>query len=372
MSELKDIVIVQEPVQGREAGLKKPYISSLLHPTLILQAVFKSPPTYNTLKSQNLICNLVLYSPEMDETQSVVANSYYSKQPYTTNFFGCSSTNSCALIDPQTNIHNLYFIFPDIHVKTAGEYRLLCQVCSPENPAKVISKFTRPFKILRRPDFEKPKSITELSAAFEDQGAEAKYSSQDLSQIKINQIVIQDMDFFGPRIGFIKFKVDMAWLDGTPLPGIVFCRGDAVAILVILKSPDMEKVVMVQQPRVPIGSMGFLELPAGMLDDSNSFVGTAAQELKEETGLAIEHDELFHLNTLAPSPGGCDEYLGLYYVEKHMETKEILELEGKICGLREHGERISLKLVDFDELYSSTSMPVLAAAALYNKLKNKL
>ncbi|KAJ3257921.1 hypothetical protein HK103_004212 [Boothiomyces macroporosus] len=199
---------------------------------------------------------------------------------------------------------------------------------------------------------------------------QANIASQDLSQIKINQIIVQDVDYFGSRIGFVKFKVDMTWLDGTPLPGIVFCRGDAVAILVILQSADLKKVVMVQQPRLPIGSMGFSELPAGMLDDSNSFVGTAAQELKEETGLVIEHDELVHLNTLAPSPGGCDEYLGLYYVEKEMETSEILELEGKVCGLREHGERISLKLVDFEELYSSKSLPVLAAVALYKKHKN--
>jgi ADP-sugar diphosphatase len=84
-------------------------------------------------------------------------------------------------------------------------------------------------------------------------------------EIIVNQIIIQDLDFFGPRIGFMKYLVDVTWVDGKKLPGIVFCRGSSVACLVLVSTvTDSTKwVVLVDQPRIPIGSMSFLELPAG-------------------------------------------------------------------------------------------------------------
>ena len=41
------------------------------------------------------------------------------------------------------------------------------------------------------------------------------------------------------------------------------------------------------QPRVPTGRYSFVELPAGMLDQSGDFAGVAAKELKEETGIEV-------------------------------------------------------------------------------------
>lgn len=92
------------------------------------------------------------------------------------------------------------------------------------------------------------------------------------------------------------------------LPGIVFARGGAVAILMLLESesgtyavlteqvgvkyahytslhflpfgiPEEFLGMLTSQARVPVGRV-LLELPAGMLDDDvGDFIGTAAREV---------------------------------------------------------------------------------------------
>jgi ADP-sugar diphosphatase len=70
--------------------------------------------------------------------------------------------------------------------------------------------------------------------------------------------------------------------DDTRIPGIVLLRGDAVAVLIRVISPvGKSYALLVQQARIPLGHLSALELPAGMLDGSSNFMGTAAQELKE-------------------------------------------------------------------------------------------
>jgi ADP-sugar diphosphatase len=195
-------------------------------------------------------------------------------------------------------------------------------------------------------------------------------SLQMLQNQTLRKIVIQDVDMFGKRIGFLKFKAEMEWEDGTPIPGIVFCRGDSVGIFLVLNTGHEDPyVVLVQQPRIPIATMDFLELPAGMLDGSDSFVGVAAQELKEECGIEIHERDLILLSRLAPSPGGCDEFLSIFKAELNMSEKEAQELEGRLGGLREHGERIRIRLVRKSKLYETKSMSILAALALYDQQK---
>lgn len=86
--------------------------------------------------------------------------------------------------------------------------------------------------------------------------------------VMFHGIEIEDFNLFGSRIGFLKFRLDARYKeDGVRLPGIVFMRGDAVAILLVLHSPgnDDPYVVMVQQPRIPFASLGFLELPGTLI-----------------------------------------------------------------------------------------------------------
>lgn len=71
------------------------------------------------------------------------------------------------------------------------------------------------------------------------------------------------------------------------VPGIVFLRGGAVGVLVILDCEGEEYTILTKQARVPIGDSQLPEIPAGMLDGSGNFKGVAASELEEEVGLSF-------------------------------------------------------------------------------------
>lgn len=61
-----------------------------------------------------------------------------------------------------------------------------------------------------------------------------------------------------------------------------------MSVLTILrcndKSDKEDQVLLTLQPRIPVASLAFPEIPAGMLDGSGNFSGTAAREIYEETG----------------------------------------------------------------------------------------
>jgi ADP-sugar diphosphatase len=153
----------------------------------------------------------------------------------------------------------------------------------------------------------------------------------------LHKVEVQSVDWFGPRIGFVKLKASIR--NSQPkseLPGVVFLRGGSVAVLMILRpsdSIDERWVVMTEQPRVPTGSLSFFEIPAGMLDGARNFAGKAAEEIAEETGLTMQSSELIDLTALAlrqskggketnlknamyPSPGGSDEFIAIFLWEK--------------------------------------------------------
>lgn len=169
------------------------------------------------------------------------------------------------------------------------------------------------------------------------------------------------------------------------LPGICFLRGNAVTILVALfVDVDSDSYVddehnqqqhptayalLVEQPRVPIGSVSCLELPAGMMDDETQNVtGIAVQEIRQECGIAIGGGELVDLTDLAlstpvrkgnlpvaavpPSPGGCDEFCRVLYLEKRVTRAELDDMRGRLQGLRDHGEHITLRVVPLEQAWS--------------------
>ncbi|XP_025652706.2 nudix hydrolase 14, chloroplastic-like [Arachis hypogaea] len=103
--------------------------------------------------------------------------------------------------------------------------------------------------------------------------------------LALRQVLIQGVDMFGKRIGFLKFKADIY----KPVPSIVFVRGLAVTVLILLESEGETYAVLTEQARVPTGRI-ILELPAGMLDDDKGdFVGTAVREVEEETGIKVSN-----------------------------------------------------------------------------------
>ncbi|OTB17092.1 hypothetical protein K445DRAFT_316583 [Daldinia sp. EC12] len=239
----------------------------------------------------------------------------------------------------------------------------------------------------------------------------------------LHNITIQSFDLFGrppqQRLAFLKLIAEISNGAGETLPGSIFLRGPSVAMLVVLIPDDLTPsgnhderfVVLTVQPRIPAGSLAFVELPAGMVDEGGSFAGTAAQEIKEELGLEIPASELLclsdlvttsysnssssssssHLNegsnedgdedlsdeklpsAMYPSAGGCDEHIPIFMHERRVPRDTLKEWTGKLTGLREHGERITLKLVRMSDLWKEGARDAkcLAAVALWEGLKRE-
>jgi ADP-sugar diphosphatase len=207
------------------------------------------------------------------------------------------------------------------------------------------------------------------SAQFKDWLA-----SMDRSRFTIKSVHIQSVDKFGPKIGFIKFKADLADSRGKFLPGIIFMRGNSVGILPVFTCKGRSYAVLTVQPRAATGRFDFVEIPAGMLDGSGNFGGTAAKELDEELGLKITEAELTDLSGLAglntgfyPSPGGCDEAIRLFTFTREVSEDEMAAMNGKCTGLLSEGEQITLKIVPIDELWSIPDGKTIAAIALYQR-----
>ncbi|KAL8647293.1 MAG: hypothetical protein Q9226_006491 [Calogaya cf. arnoldii] len=215
---------------------------------------------------------------------------------------------------------------------------------------------------------------------------------------KLRKIDVQSVDFFGgKRLGFVKLKADISNENGEKLPGSVFLRGASVAMMLILQPNDVpenteeeKQVILTVQPRIPAGSLALAELPAGMLDDSGTLAGAAAKEIAEETGLEIPASELINMTELAlpaassdnderlqqavyPSPGGSDEFIPLFLWQKRVPRDQLKEWQGKLTGLREHGEKITLMLCPLEQVWKlgGRDAKVLAGWAFYHGLRRE-
>ena len=72
----------------------------------------------------------------------------------------------------------------------------------------------------------------------------------------VTAVHIQNVDMFGPRVGFVKFTAAAKLVVGNSgdpnediidVPGIVFMRGGAVGVLVILECDDREYTIVTYQ-----------------------------------------------------------------------------------------------------------------------------
>lgn len=225
--------------------------------------------------------------------------------------------------------------------------------------------------------------------SFETALQQAKANGENY---EARQIEIQSMDFFGDRIGFLKFKLDLYHPNKRALPGVTVLRGGSVGMFVVLEendTPEREQyVVLVQQPRVPAASTGFLEIPAGMIDESvqlsssegaksdGAFTGAAARELEEEVGITITSSELVDLapefRPLYLSPGLLDETMKLYAYEAKLPSAEIKKMQGKLRERTEGSENevIHLRIVKKKEMWNMAQMQdmkSLLALSLYDR-----
>lgn len=259
---------------------------------------------------------------------------------------------------------------------------------SPNSVPVTLGKHLYEDQLRRFPAFEHWYDTLQASLKNQKSDEHAFYDKP----YSLKSIDILSVSFKGQGILFLKFEALITNAAGERLPGIVFLRGPSVAMLMILRPHDNKSerlVIMTEQPRIPAGSLAFLKIPAGMMDDDkDTFAGVAAREIKEETGLTVHRKDLKDLTALAldnapnptgeklhnamyPSPGGCDEYIALFLWEKVLNRQLMEQIKGRLSGLRSQSEMIRIRLIKYEDLwsYGARDAKTLAAWALYESLK---
>ena len=84
---------------------------------------------------------------------------------------------------------------------------------------------------------------------------------------------------------------------------------------VVILAEHEGQVVLIEQPRVPLGNRKCIELPAGLVgdEDDKGVEETAIKELEEETGFSADHIEV--IGEFFSSPGMVSE--GFTLVRAH-------------------------------------------------------
>lgn len=127
----------------------------------------------------------------------------------------------------------------------------------------------------------------------------------------------------------------------------VFERGHAVVVLPY--DPKEDKVVLIEQIRVPVYSATerpwLLELVAGMIEDGESAEQVAHRELHEEAGLVANTMEL--ISNYFSSPGGTSERFEFYWAEIDSTRA------AGIHGLSEEHEDIKVHVMPRDAAYQA-------------------
>ena len=187
-------------------------------------------------------------------------------------------------------------------------------------------------------------------------------------EFAIEEVMINKVHFFRGKPGFIFAEAKGTYRDSnSPVLGITLIRGDSVAILPILYAPDGKTYTLVlHQARIAIADPDFVEIPAGMLDEG-VFVNKAIEELKEEIGddFLITEKDLIPLDTIYPSPGGCDEEIQIFAFEYHMTWEGIHSLEGRHSGSALENEHIVIEVIPIEELPFKASRDMKARMAHY-------
>ncbi|MCE7039558.1 NUDIX hydrolase [Dyadobacter sp. CY312] len=151
---------------------------------------------------------------------------------------------------------------------------------------------------------------------------------------------------------FSLLYTDATTPEGNKIPPICFLKGEVVCVLIcFINTLTKEKfLILVRQRRICDGSLTY-EHPAGMLDSESDAAEVAAREVWEETGIAVQKEQLVQLNSepFYPSTGTSDEAMYLYYCELELAHDEIQSYHNKSQGLLSDHEYIETFVVPFEE-----------------------
>lgn len=158
---------------------------------------------------------------------------------------------------------------------------------------------------------------------------------------------------YNGEVLFSLVMLDAETPEGDKIPPICFIKGEVVSVMVVLIDTDTgEKyLLLVKQRRIAEGGYTF-EHPAGMVDGSWTPLQIAVQEVREETGISLDEDQLIDLSPgkrRFPSTGTSDECMYLYFCEIRISLADILAFENKNMGSSCEFERITTHVFPFIE-----------------------
>ncbi len=178
------------------------------------------------------------------------------------------------------------------------------------------------------------------------------------NKLKTNGLDVHRVDeLYSRRNGqgeilFSLLYTDATTPEGNKIPPICFLKGEVVCVLIcFIDSVSKEKyLLLVRQRRICDGSLTY-EHPAGMLDSESDAAAVAAREVWEETGIAVEKEQLvaLHKEPFYPSTGTSDEAIYLFYCELELTHAEIQAYHNTTQGLLSDHEYIQTFVVPFAE-----------------------
>ena len=178
----------------------------------------------------------------------------------------------------------------------------------------------------------------------------------------LEKVSVQYVKAFGtnkstglPIVGLMVVELFYRCAHQSFIPGVVFLRADAVAILITENCDGVVWTCLVYQPRAAAGKW-MLELPAGMMqrmendgEEQMSLTGQAIKELREEVGITIKVENLRDLGTYWPSVGGTKEQITFYHVDYPGMVSLVRADPKKLFGVASEGEvtkRVAMKIDD--------------------------
>lgn len=194
--------------------------------------------------------------------------------------------------------------------------------------------------------------------------------------VRVLEVNILSVDFFGKRIGFIEIEVTYQITNHKSSENEkkkterIILSGKSCMICSILYATDTKELftILVNQPRIGCGKIMY-EYPAGMTDGSNDYRLTASRELSEEVGIKCSPEDMIPLSEIYnknhPSYylnyARFDQQARFYLVISKMKKSDIMNFEGKKRGA-DADEQIFLHVVPFEDSWLYGNEPATLAA----------
>lgn len=74
--------------------------------------------------------------------------------------------------------------------------------------------------------------------------------------------------------------------------------------MVVVTCGSEKRILVIKQPRFPVGDIGSYGFPAGVIDDGENPIQAAVREVREETGIVLSENSLIDLNSFSGNQVG--------------------------------------------------------------------